>query len=295
VTTTGMGVVILAGDAGPPCCVIKLPMTAEAVAGMETETAVLAALRADGRLGEWRRLVPQPLASGALHGRQYRVDRVLRGRTAVDGLNDPSRRRVLMDEAAATIHDFHTRTGVTVRADDRLVEHWVDRRVRQLISRRAPPPKRAAQLRRLQDELNAALADRTLSVAAVHGDFWLGNVLFSGTRPTGVVDWDAAGSLEPPVIDLLHLVLYTRRLVTGRDLGAIVCEQLAGGGWTADERRLLETRGGWGLEGSLDARSALLLYWLRHVAHHNRQEGARRTWEQRLWEQRNARRVLAAL
>lgn len=295
VTTTGMGVVVLAGDEGRPGCVIKLPMTTQAVSGMNAETTALAGLRADDRLGDWRRLTPQPLASGAVHGRAYRVDRALRGRTILDRLEDPARRRLLMDAAAETIHDFHTRTGAIVRADDRLVEQWVDAPLGEVIAHRGPPLREAARLRRLQDELHAELAGRTVAVAAVHGDYWLGNVLFSGDRPSGVVDWDAAGARELPVIDLLHLVLYTRRLVTGRDLGEIVYEQLDGGAWTAHERQLLDAHGEWGREGALDARPALLLYWLRHVAHHARQEGARRTVEQRLWEQRNLRRVLAAV
>jgi aminoglycoside phosphotransferase (APT) family kinase protein len=295
VTATGMGVAVLAGAAGRPCCVIKLPMSAPAGAGMAAETAALTALRADPRVGDWQRFIPQPLASGALHGRPYRVDRALRGDTVLDRVTDPSRRRRFVEAAADAIHDLHARTSTSVRADGELVARWVDRPVGQLISRHGRAPRRAARLRALQGELHGALAGRTLSVAAVHGDYWLGNVLFSGDGPSGVVDWDASGLRELPVMDLLHLVLYTRRLVTGRDLGEIVREQLAGGGWSTHERRLLEARGGWGVEGSLDARPALLLYWLRHVAHHGGQEGPRRTLEQRVWEHRNLRPVLTAL
>ena len=42
----------------------------------------------------------------------------------------------------------------------------------------------------------------------------------------GIVDWEASTAVELPLHDLLHLLLSTRRLRTGRELGHIICEQL---------------------------------------------------------------------
>jgi hypothetical protein len=78
-------------------------------------------------------------------------------------------------------------------------------------------------------------------------------------------------------------------------LGQIVSEQLLDGQWSRYERSLLERFGGRGAHGSPSERNALLLYWLRHVAHHTRQEARPRGLANRLWMRRNIRPVLAAL
>jgi aminoglycoside phosphotransferase (APT) family kinase protein len=147
----------------------------------------------------------------------------------------------------------------------------------------------------LQAELDGALIGRTVCTSRVHGDYWLGNVLFSGSRTSGVVDWDAAGTTDLPLIDLLHLLLYTRRLLSGQELGEIISKQLLDGEWSRHERSLLRRYGGFGAHGSPCDRHALILYWLRHVAHHARQEARPRGPANRLWVRRNVRPVLAAL
>ena len=62
-----------------------------------------------------------------------------------------------------------------------------------------------------RNELNAALEvldtwDRSgLGSVAVHGDYWLNNVLGSASRVTGIVDWDRARPNGCPAFDALHL------------------------------------------------------------------------------------------
>src|SRR2546430_10380749 len=95
--------------------------------------------------------------------------------------------------------------------------------------------------------------------------------------------------------DLLHLMLYTGRLVTGQELGQIVAGQLSGGSWSPEEHRMFDAYGAWRHDGSLSDRHALLLYWLRHAALHARQQRAPVGYRYRLWERRNLHPVLAAL
>jgi aminoglycoside phosphotransferase (APT) family kinase protein len=292
-TSTGVAVAVLASPGRPACAVIKIPMRAGALPGMHAESRALAALHADDRIGDWRRLMPRPRATGTLHGRRYRVESALPGRVVLDHVRDRAEMSRLVDAAAETIHELHRRTTAAVNADDLLVERWIDGHVRDLTAHSHFPARVVAQLRGVQAELHAAVNGRAFSVATVHGDYWLGNVLFSGGRPSGVVDWDASGSGELPAIDVLHLLLYTRRLVSGQELGRIVSDQLFGGAWTQQERRLLAAHG-WRGDGSLPDRAALLLYWLRHVAHHARQEPSLTVIGDRLWERRNVRRVLAS-
>jgi aminoglycoside phosphotransferase (APT) family kinase protein len=295
-TSTDMAVVILSPPAQPPLAVVKLPMTARAVDGMLRESRALAALHADERLGDWRRLVPVSLASGTLEGRRYRVDTALRGRVVLDGLREGNSRRQLIESAAETIHVLHRTTASVVEVDERLAAHWIDAPANDLLAHGAAPGL-GSQVAALRDELGAALVGRRLSAGWIHGDYWFGNLLFEAGEavPRGIVDWDAAGKPSLPVIDVIHLLLYTRRLITGRQLGEIVAEKLRGGGWPAEERRLLDRYGTWCHGDSLSERHQLLLCWLRHVAHHARQQGDDRTLGYRRWQGRNVRPVLTSL
>jgi hypothetical protein len=152
------------------------------------------------------------------------------------------------------------------------------------------------RLEQLREELCGAVAAGELAAAWIHGDYWLGNLLFSDVQsPTGIVDWEAAAPLQPPFHDVLHLLLYTRRLVTGRELGQLLYDQLRGEGWSAEERAVVNGHWGWPSSQSLSERHMLLLYWLRHVAGHARQEGSPAGYRYRWWERRNVLPVLAAL
>jgi aminoglycoside phosphotransferase (APT) family kinase protein len=291
VTSTGVAVLVLAAHDGAERVVVKLPMTAQALAGLDAETRILANLHADSRLGDWRRLLPCPRASGSVHGRRFRVDSALPGRVAT---GTAAARDRLVEAAAEVIHHLHDVTSVSVKADDALVDRWIEDAVRAMTVAAGSFPGAADQLQKVRKELHGAVEGRTFSASAIHGDYWLGNVLFSGSHLTGIVDWDAGGRAELPAMDILHLLLYTRCLGSGRELGEVVGQQLVNPYWSARERRLLETYAGLGEDGSLPERPAMLLYWLNHVARRTRQTHDHRGIGERLWERRNVRRVLEA-
>lgn len=296
-TSTDVAVLVLAPIHEPPCMVIKMPMSAQAVRGLEREAGALAALHADGRLGEWRHVMPRPCTSGKVGGQSYRVDVALTGRPVLDRVKHGAARGRMQETAAETIHVLHRTTATTVLGDFGLARRWVDAHLGELLRHGGRRKPLAPGLERLRDELHDALGGGTFSAGWIHGDYWLGNLLFSGepSTPAGIVDWDAAAPIELPLHDLLHLLLYTRRLVTGEELGQIVRRQLSGGAWSSQERRLLDRYGAWRHDGSLSDRHALLLYWLRHVALHARQQRPPVGYRYRLWERRNVDPVLAAL
>jgi aminoglycoside phosphotransferase (APT) family kinase protein len=296
-TSTDVAVLMLAPIDEPPCMVIKMPMSAEAVRGMERETGALAALRGDGRLGAWRDLMPRPCTSGEVGAQPYRVDVALTGRPALDRVKHGAARERMLEMAAGTIQVLHRTTATTVLGDDGLARRWVDEPLDELLRHGGRRRSLAPGLERVRAELHDALGGRALTAAWIHGDYWLGNLLFSDERsaPAGIVDWDRAAPLELPLHDLLHLLLYTRRLVSGEELGQIIRRQLCGGAWSAQERRLLDRYGAWRHDGSLSDRHALLLYWLRHVALHARQQPQPAGYRYRIWERRNVHPVLAAL
>jgi aminoglycoside phosphotransferase (APT) family kinase protein len=294
-TSTAVAVAVLASLDGHARVVLKMPMASEALIGFDAESSVLAGLQQDDRLREWTQLVPQPLATGYLQGRRFRIDSALPGQPALETLGDePAASDRLLDAAAETIHELHARTATRIEADDALVRKWIDDPVRVLMVGADRVPGAAAALQRVRQELQEAVEARDFSAGTVHGDYWFGNLLVSGPEPTGIVDWDAGGTGELPAIDVLHLVLLARCLASGRGLGDVVSEQLAGSEWSPLERRLLARNSGPGTDGSLSDRHALLLYWLRYAARQRRQSLHGSGIEEAIWERRNVRRVLEA-
>jgi aminoglycoside phosphotransferase (APT) family kinase protein len=293
-TSTDVVVAVLEASSRAPSAVIKVALTAQAAAGLEREREVLDALGADERLGDWRKLVPRPYADGTACGRRYRIDSGLAGRSVLGQLGDTATRTRLLESAAATIHILHRRSATPVVGGDELVHRWIDAHVQVVANGGAA---RRERFRRLRQELREAIGQTAFSAGWVHGDYWLGNLLYStvGGFPDGVVDWDAAGRPELPLHDVLHLLLYTRRLVTGKEIGEIVRDKLGGDPWTEGERRLFDAYGAWCHDGALSDRHVILLYWLRHVAHHARQQRRRWGWRYRIWEHHNVNRVLEAL
>jgi hypothetical protein len=296
-TSTGMVIVSMGPTGRPPRFVIKMPMTPEAERGLRRETAVLASLHADERLEDWRRLIPSPITEGTAGRWVYRVDTALAGVPAANGVLGDGARGPLRGRAAETIHFLHRATTGTVHGDLALAERWVDARLHDLWPRGVGRGWLGFRCARLRDELHGAVLGRPLRTSWVHGDFWLGNLLLSEPAGSiqGIVDWDAASPDELALHDLMHLLLYTRRMATGQELGLIVRNQLREAAWPEDERELLERYGAWSQDGTLSDRHALLLYWLRQVAAHARQQSRRSAPRYQLWERRNVRRVLAEL
>jgi hypothetical protein len=296
-TSTGMAILLMGQAGGPPRFVIKMPMTPQAEEGLHRETGVLATLHSDERLGDWRRLIPRPITAGASGGRVYRVDAALAGAPATDGIAGEAARGSVRETAAETIHFLHRATARSVLADRALAERWVEARLRDLWPRGVRRGWLRSRSARLRDELHGAVLGRVLRTSWVHGDFWLGNLLISrqGVSIRGIVDWDAAAPDELALHDVMHLLLYTRRMATGQELGRIVCNQLREGAWSNDELALLERYGAGCHDGALSDRHALLLYWLRQVAAHARQQARRGGPRYRLWERRNVRPVLEEL
>lgn len=297
-SSTGIAVITVRPAGEPPCAVIKLPTIPTAVEGLDRETATLAALHGNERLGPWRERLPRPRAHGTLNGQRYRIDSALSGRQVLEPLVRSEVRARALSAAADAIGVLHQATVSKRPARVELAERWVDEPLTELDRRAVRRRSIAAGLRRLHDELHEAVARRAFSTCWIHGDYWLGNLLFSDpampNAAPGIVDWDAAAPLELSLHDVLHLLLYTRRLLTGRELGHLVRDQLIGSRWLPEERELLDRHAAW-RPAALSDRHALLLYWLRHVAMNARQQPRSVGYRYRLWERRNVLPVLASL
>ena len=299
-SSTGVATVVLARSGEPPSVVVKLPLNESASIRLAEEAAALSAVHADRRLGHWRQLVPRILAAGTYRGQRYRMESAILGESVTGLLAAPDARHRTLRSALDVVAVLHEGTAQTIRGHPELVRKWVDVHVCELIPHLGRERRSTLALERIGAELGDLLAGATFSAGRIHGDYWPGNLLFTGPNAphralAGVVDWDASATPELPLHDVLHLLFYTRKLLTGRELGEIICQQLLSGRWSGEERALLARYPMWFHDGPLPGRHALLLYWLRQAAMHTRQQGSQVGWRYRLWQRRNVLPVLESL
>ena len=281
---------------GPPDgtsqAVVKLADGKLAVRQLVHEYAVLHRLQATETLGDWRRLLPRPLAAGDAGPHSYLAVTALPGAEAT-GLLRKRGPVCATSTAAAAIAPLARATAESVVVDDEQLSRWVAEPAGVIAAnaRIAARPRLRDALRRMDDELCGALAGRRLACGWGHGDYWLGNVLVSAEgEPTGIVDWERAAPRDPALLDTVHLLVTTRTLVRGRELGAIVCELAAGARWSAHEERLLDALRRDLCDEHVPTRQLVLLAWLRHVANNLSKRAAYAT--HRLWLRNNVVAVL---
>lgn len=269
-SATGVAVVLL-GPAGAaqPAAVLKAGYDGAGVRGLRAEARALAALHADARLGDWRALLPRIVAEGAVAGLHYTLQTAVPGRETSSGAES---RGPTPARAAEALRPLHARTAMPGLAGEAFLAQAIDRPIELLrgAARSDLPVQREAPLERLAAELRETLAGRALRTGWIHGDFWLGNVLFAadargGAPVTGIVDWSMAAPDALALHDALHLILHRRQMAQGCELGDVVCAALNGAEWTPDERALLEAEDlGLPLQAGGE-RALVLLYWLRRV------------------------------
>jgi aminoglycoside phosphotransferase (APT) family kinase protein len=289
-TSTSLAVAVVRCDATMRRCVVKVPGTAESAHSLRRQAKVLASLHADPRLTDWCPVVPRCLGQGEIDGRPYWVEEALPGRPVTAVAMRRGTRRALLDTAVGLIEDLHARTAGPTRVDSATLDAWVGRPLGRIAAHCASRARGQGLLQavdRLRDQLTAALADRCVRTCVIHGDFWTGNLLRSGSSVTGIVDWDQATAPQLPLHDLLHVHVLSRRLATGMELGEVVARAATHGIGDAlgvPPDRVAAWRDG------VPERSAVLLYWLRHVSLFIDSEGHR---DNPRWLRGNVDRVLA--
>jgi aminoglycoside phosphotransferase len=291
VTSAGTTATVLGAD-GRAGVVMRLASTTEAGRALRRHAAAVRALTDDPRLVAWSGYLPRILAEDDVADRACLVETELPGRPADQLAQDGRRRSALLARAAEVAAELHTLTGHEITMGGYELQRWIDEPLDEV--HRLLPWVLAGRARgvlpELRAELHAALNGRRIHVGWVHGDFWLGNVLVDDDTVTGVVDWDQAADGEPGLQDIVHLLLYTRCLAEGRQLGAVIAELLARGSWWGAEERLLEEV--LPPEDRLPLRIAVALSWLRHVA---RVASQPNHGNNPLWIRRNVLAVVQAL
>lgn len=286
-TRSGLGVVMLGDAFGHPIAVLKVPGSASLEATLQRQGQALHALLVSKASRELSALLPRPFGSGTVAGHRFYVEQALRGISATALVRDPETRAPALTSMADAIRVLHSATGAYVTVNNQILVEWIDRPVMRLAEISAVSRTYDRELCMLQAELRSAWLDQSVRVGWIHGDYWPENVLLDPDtgRVTGIVDWDRAAGDEPPLHDLLHLLLYTRKLVRRCQLGEIVAELLARPRWEPLEERILHDSGVFG------DRASVALYWLRHVSENL---GRDRSYADNApWAERNILNVLA--
>jgi aminoglycoside phosphotransferase len=221
---------VLFDQAGTLAAVAKVARTAASEPGLVQEHQALSHL---WRLGEdaasVRRHTPEPLLLERVAGRLALVVSPLAGRPMTAAyytpghVTDPATVAADFALAAAWLRAFQreTATGRQPFDQDRL-DRWVGRLIRDY---RAEVGWSATE-EKLFTEVHTraeALLGLPLPTAAVHGDYWMGNLLIDQTgKLCGVIDWERGRGDGPCLLDLYKFPtsygLYLDRSYPGGDV-----------------------------------------------------------------------------
>jgi hypothetical protein len=262
-------ILIVGPSGGRPAAIVRVARSRSGQAGLDRAAAALDLLHLRLTSPEVDALLPAPIARGDLSGRTWLAESALAGTSARSLLSDAEQRRRMLVATAQAIAGVHAATARPVVVDDAILGRWVTARVAGIagvLRRGSRAARNGALLASVASRVAADLRDRTLRAGWIHGDLWPANVLVTGdgAEIRGIVDWDSAEADELALHDSLHLAVTTRRLVERTELGPVVAGLLTGGGWTADDRAVLDVPAGDGFSG-LSEPTALWLYWLRFV------------------------------
>jgi hypothetical protein len=264
-----------------PVAMLKVASSERGLAALRRGSDVLERLSSDPGLAPLDFAVPRLLASTAGPGEMLVVEEVLPGQDAraiySQSGNEP---QAAFDLAAEALASLKTYTAGPVVIDDLWLKTWVGRPIELLWH--GPGALLSAGEREMALSLLAARQrafwlDRTWMLGMAHGDLSPGNLIYApekgsgGTsrelKLSGIIDWSESRDAAPVGFDACHLVVTTRVLRRGQELGSVVRSFLAEPRWEADEMRFLNRA----TDGAVDwtdlGQSAALVAfaWLQHL------------------------------
>lgn len=166
--------------------------------------------------------IPQLMARGEMGGFDYSVEE------CVEGLHAESfegRYNSLVDKAVRLLLDIQERSASSVI----LAEHQYDRLVTEEIIQLDGfcRGRERQDLAVVSEYLDLFLRGSSISLLRTHGDFKLGNVLFTaGGHPCGIIDWEMSDSRGLPLLDIILLVTDTSASELDTKLPAVFCSQV---------------------------------------------------------------------
>lgn len=264
IRNSSRGKSLVIAQCGETGCVIHLPRWAVAQADTVEAHRILRDLQTNPAIS---RQVPRPLGQGTIDAQTWYAETRLPGVPLVAALAKGAARasrRGLLREAVAFLRalnpDLRGRPAVALTVGDAGVD------IREMLDRvLAHLPDDG--LRGASRSLFASWTDGAASrIGLVHGDFGASNILVSGNRISGVIDWEAARRHAPPVLDAFNYLDSVERCCNSQLTIVDTIPMLAEGEWPDEEgfdflRRFFDYCG-------IDfcfRRAFALLYFLFHV------------------------------
>lgn len=249
---------------------LRIPKSQSALLGFEHQKKICASLREDARLGEWRQLLPNFLYDGQFQGRPYSVEEQLPGINAMQALLDLDKRQIVQESALKALTHLHQNTSNIVVVDDKLLEDLVLNPL-QIIQKSILVyyhHRSRFLLDRLGQQLSEGLLGKSIMVSWVHGDYWPANILVTpdGSHVTGIVDWELSQPIGLPSLDLVNLLISTRRIEEGKELGEILTQILHQESWRKYEQVWWEQAQQMAKGNIPCLRDVLLIFWLQHLS-----------------------------
>jgi aminoglycoside phosphotransferase (APT) family kinase protein len=281
----------LESDAG--AAVLKLSYSARGEASLRRGAASLLGLASADADDSAAPQIPRLLAGCFEPGRSWTVETRCGGINARTVIGRTRRAADLREPIAHAINALHDRTQARVSLSTKQIDELI-RGVRfagALSPSGEGDARHEAAVARLEAELRSALVASPVTTARVHGDLWVGNIMWDPARGAvaGIIDWEASHR-GPPSVEMMHLILTTRAADDALEIGATTRRLLTDPDWSDGEVDLVRSAPG-GRELSL--RVALLLAWTRHV-HANIRKSSRYA-RSPVWVGRNVHEVLAAI
>ncbi|MBL8015491.1 MAG: phosphotransferase [Candidatus Doudnabacteria bacterium] len=269
-TLRDMDILVIGTQNSSDTAMLHLPKSESALFDFERNIKALAALHADARLGDWRRLLPRLLFKGQFQGWPYFIVERLSGISAEKAiLDNTDTSQAMLDSIFDVIGDFHQKTAREVIVGDQLLKDWVFNPIQNFRNSNLVYFHRKSHviLDRLERQMSEKLRNQRQVVSCIHGDCWPGNYLVipDGSRVIGVIDWDYSQPTGLPIIDLVGLFLSLRRMKENRELGEIITDVLKLNAWSEHEQALWEQA-----EHKLNIifpgiRESLVIFWLHHL------------------------------
>jgi O-antigen/teichoic acid export membrane protein len=244
---------------------LKVAMSPLGLESLHRELSALKTVR-DSSPPEIDDVLPRVLKFDPKPERGWLLETWFDGIDARSAIEVPGAVDALLADITRRMTSLYRIRSATLRVDEDAFARLVDLPLASTGNTRATHMGAIADSRNLakvRDELHGELTGRDLVMSLVHGDLWLGNVLWdpATVEVRGIIDWHCA-TVAFPVIDIVHLICTTRSLTQHRELGSIVQEILAGGALRHEEHALLDSVPG---AHEMTLRTAVLLAWMRHV------------------------------